>query len=45
MKLKQFKNNNGFAASDALIAILILTLSASIIATLIYNIYLSYKVN
>ncbi len=41
MKVKQLENNNGFAASDALIAILILTLSASIIATLIYNIYLS----
>lgn len=41
MKIKRLENNNGFAASDALIAVLIITLSTGIIASLIYNIYLS----
>ena len=37
---KTLKDNKGFAAQDALIAILIITLFAGIIATLLYNIYL-----
>ena len=38
---KTVKNNKGFAAQDALIAVLIITLFAGIIATLLYNIYLA----
>lgn len=41
MKKIQLKKDGGFAASDALIAILIITLFTGIIATLLYNIYLS----
>jgi len=41
MKIKNLKKSNGFAASDALIAILIITLFTGIIASLLYNIYLS----
>lgn len=41
MKKIQLKNNRGFAASDALIAILIITLFAGLIATVSYNIYLA----
>lgn len=41
MTIKHFKKENGFAASDALIAILIITLFTGIIASLLYNIYLS----
>lgn len=41
MKIKRLKNNNGFATSDALIAILIIALFTGIIASLLYNIYLS----
>lgn len=41
MRIKRLKNNNGFAASDALIAILIIALFTGIIASLLYNIYLS----
>ena len=39
-KLK-LKSNKGFAGSDALIAVLIITLFAGIIATISYNIYLA----
>lgn len=38
---KILKKQNGFATSDALIAILIIALFTGIIATIIYNIYLS----
>lgn len=41
MKIERLKNNNGFAASDALIAVLIIALFTGIIASLLYNIYLS----
>lgn len=41
MKNTKLKDNKGFAASDALIAVLIIALFTGIIATLIYNIYLS----
>lgn len=41
MEKVKLKNSNGFAASDALIAIIIITLFTGIIATLSYNIYLS----
>ena len=41
MAIKNLKKSNGFAASDALIAILIITLVTGIIANLLYNIYLS----
>jgi hypothetical protein len=41
MKKVKLKNNAGFAASDALIAIIIITIFTGIIATLAYNIYLS----
>ena len=41
MTIKKLKKSNGFAASDALIAVLIITLFTGIIATIIYNIYLS----
>jgi len=41
MTIKNLKKSNGFAASDALIAILIITLFTGIIASLLYNIYLS----
>lgn len=41
MTIKNLKKQNGFAASDALIAILIITLFTGIIASLLYNIYLS----
>ena len=36
-----FKENTGFVASDALMAILIITLFTGIIVTLTYNIYIS----
>lgn len=40
--MKKFlKEQKGFAASDALIAILIITLFSALIATISYNIYLS----
>ena len=38
---RKVKEENGFAASDALIAVLIIALFTGIIATIIYNIYLS----
>lgn len=38
---KKIKKENGFAGSDALIAVLIIVLFTGIIATIIYNIYLS----
>lgn len=38
---KKLKRENGFAASDALIAVLIISLFTGLIATIIYNIYLS----
>lgn len=41
MTVKKLKKSNGFAASDGLIAILIITLFTGIITTIIYNIYLS----
>ena len=41
MTIKNLKKSNGFAASDALIAILIIALFTGIIASLLYNIYLS----
>lgn len=41
MKNTRLKNQNGFAASDALIAVLIIALFAGLIATISYNIYLS----
>lgn len=41
MTIKNLKKSNGFAASDALISILIITLFTGIIASLLYNIYLS----
>ncbi len=41
MTIKNLKKANGFAASDALLAILIIALATGIIATLLYNIYLS----
>lgn len=41
MTIKNLKKENGIAASDALIAILIITLFTGIIASLLYNIYLS----
>ena len=41
MTIKNLKKSNGFAASDALIAVLIITLFTGIIASLLYNIYLS----
>lgn len=41
MKKTKFKQNNGFAASDALIAIIIITMFTGIISTISYNIYLS----
>lgn len=41
MTIKNLKKENGFAGADALIAILIITLFTGIIASLLYNIYLS----
>lgn len=41
MKKTKFKQNNGFAASDALIAIIIITIFTGLISTISYNIYLS----
>ena len=41
MTIKNLKKENGFAGSDALIAVLIITLFTGIIASLLYNIYLS----
>lgn len=41
MKRSKLKNNQGFATSDALIAIIIIALFTGIISTLIYNIYIS----
>lgn len=41
MKERILKEQKGFAASDALIAVLIITLFAGLIATISYNIYLS----
>ncbi len=41
MKRIKFKSQKGFAGSDALIAILIITLFTGIIATISYNIYLA----
>ena len=41
MTIKNLKKENGIAASDALIAVLIITLFTGIIASLLYNIYLS----
>lgn len=41
MTIKNLKKSNGFAATDALIAVLIISLFTGIIATIIYNIYLS----
>lgn len=41
MKERILKGQKGFAASDALIAVLIITLFAGLIATISYNIYLS----
>lgn len=41
MRNTQLKSQNGFAASDGLIAVLIITLFAGLIATISYNIYLS----
>lgn len=41
MKKRILKEQNGFAASDALIAVLVITLFAGLIATISYNIYLS----
>lgn len=41
MKKVKFKKNNGFAASDALIAIVIITIFTGLISTIAYNIYLS----
>lgn len=39
--MKRLRKQKGFAASDALIAVLIITLFSSLIATISYNIYLS----
>lgn len=41
MTVKRLNKSNGFAASDGLIAILIIALFTGIITTIIYNIYLS----
>lgn len=41
MKKTKFKQNKGFAASDALIAIVIIAIFTGIISTIAYNIYLS----
>ena len=41
MKKRNLKNSDGFAASDAIMAIIIITIFTAIIATLAYNIYLS----
>lgn len=41
MKKKRLKEQKGFAASDALIAVLIIALFSGLIATISYNIYLS----
>lgn len=41
MKERILKEQKGFAASDALIAVLIITLFAGLIATISYNIYLA----
>lgn len=41
MKKIRFKGNNGFVASDALIAILIIALFSGLIAAVSYNIYLA----
>lgn len=41
MRKINFKNSDGFAASDAIMAIIIITIFTAIIATLTYNIYLS----
>lgn len=41
MKKTKLKQNKGFAASDALIAIVIITIFTGIISTIAYNIYLS----
>ena len=41
MKEKKLRNEKGIAGTDALIAILIITLFAGIIGTLVYNIYIS----
>lgn len=41
MKKERLKAQNGFAASDALIAILIIALFSGLIATISYNIFLS----
>lgn len=41
MKKKELRNEKGIAGTDALIAILIITLFAGIIGVLIYNIYIS----
>lgn len=37
----QFRNNKGVAASDALIAVLIIALFSGLIAAISYNIYLA----
>ena len=41
MKKRNLKNSDGFVASDAIMAIIIITIFTAIIATLAYNIYLS----
>lgn len=41
MTIKNLKKSNGFAASDGLIAVLIIVLFSGLITTIIYNIYLS----
>ena len=41
MKLIQFRKNKGIAATDTLIAIIIITLFSSIIGSIAYNVYLS----
>ena len=41
MMIIKFRNQKGFAASDALIAVLIIILFSGLIATISYNIYLS----
>lgn len=41
MAIKNLKKSNGFAASDGLIAVLIIVLFSGLITTIIYNIYLS----
>ena len=41
MRKKILKEQKGFAGSDALISVLIITLFAGLIATISYNIYLS----